>query len=210
MARRSRDNSRHEAFITVFPSLSSVRRLQILWHCKTGLRASYAETDRYLTELKRDPDLAFLSEVSCVPLQQTLRHQHKAFVNFFTGRARYPRYKIANARRLARRERNLARCQRQMAREQRGSNNRAKAKVKVTRAHRKVAASRADFLHKTSARLVRDHDVIVIEDLNIKSMVRNRRLGGDVRHPGSPRAQSPLKQEPQPARAGIPALQGRE
>jgi putative transposase len=54
---------------------------------------SYAETDRYLTGLKRDPDLAFLSEVSSVPLQQGLRHQHTAFVNFFAGRARYPRFK---------------------------------------------------------------------------------------------------------------------
>ncbi|GAA4511319.1 hypothetical protein GCM10023191_075240 [Actinoallomurus oryzae] len=159
---------------------------------RTGrLKTSYAETDRYLTELKRDPNLAFLSEVSCVPLQQTLRHQHTAFVNFFAGRARYPRYKsrqrkdfavtsdgekIANARRLAKRERNLARYQRRMARKQRGSSNRAKARAKVARAHRKVAASRADFLHKASARLVRDHDVVVIEDLNVKGMVRNRRL----------------------------------
>jgi putative transposase len=58
-----------------------------------GLRTSYAETDRYLTELKRDPGLGFVFEVSCVPLQRTLRHQHTAFVNFFAGRARYPRYK---------------------------------------------------------------------------------------------------------------------
>ncbi|GLY72443.1 hypothetical protein Airi01_007100 [Actinoallomurus iriomotensis] len=79
--------------------------------------------------------------------------------------------KIANARRLAKRERNLARYQRRMARKQYGSNNRAKARAKVARAHRKVAASRADFLHKTSARLVRDHDVIVIEDLNVKGIV---------------------------------------
>ncbi len=47
---------------------------------------SYAETDRLLTELKKDPDLAFLSEVSSVPLQQALRHQHQAFIAFF---ARY-------------------------------------------------------------------------------------------------------------------------
>jgi putative transposase len=204
--------------------------------------------------------------------------------------------KIAGARRLARRERNLARYQRRMARKQRGSNNQAKAKAKVARAHRKVAASRADFLHRTSTRLVRHHDVIVIEDLNVKGMVRNRRLakaisdagwatfrsmleykaarrgrrlividrwypssktcsacghllaelslstrtwrcpscrtlhdrdvnaaknilaaglavsacGGDVRHPGPSRVQSPAKQEPQPARAGIPALEGGE
>ncbi len=84
--------------------------------------------------------------------------------------------KIANPRRLARRERSLARYQRRLARCQQGSANRAKARAKVARAHRKVRASRADFLHRTSARLVRDHDVIVIEDLNVSGMVRNRTL----------------------------------
>ena len=84
--------------------------------------------------------------------------------------------KIPNPRRLARRERNLARYQRRMARKVKGSANRAKARAKVARAHRKVRASRADFLHRASARLVRDHDVIVIEDLAVKNMIRNRPL----------------------------------
>ena len=43
--------------------------------------------------MKRDPDLAFLTEVSSVPLQQTLRHQHQAFTVFYEKRARYPRFK---------------------------------------------------------------------------------------------------------------------
>jgi putative transposase len=84
--------------------------------------------------------------------------------------------KIANPRSLARRERNLARYQRRLSRCQRGSANRAKAKAKVARAHRKVRAARTDFLHKASTRLVRAHDVIVIEDLAVKNMVRNRKL----------------------------------
>ncbi|TVZ03946.1 transposase [Trebonia kvetii] len=85
-------------------------------------------------------------------------------------------HRIANPRRLARRERSLARYQRRLARCQQGSANRAKARAKVARAHRKVRASRSDFLHRTSARLVRDHDVIVIEDLAVKNMVRNHSL----------------------------------
>jgi putative transposase len=84
--------------------------------------------------------------------------------------------KIANPRTLARRERNLARYQRRMARCQKGSASRARAKAKIARAHRKVRASRTDFLHRTSARLVRDHDVIVLEDLAVRNMVRNRSL----------------------------------
>jgi putative transposase len=62
-------------------------------HERTG--TSYAQTDRALTELKKDPDLAFLNQVSSVPLQQALRHQHKAFSAFFARRARYPRFKSA-------------------------------------------------------------------------------------------------------------------
>ena len=369
------------------------------WHReRTG--TSYAETDRALTAMKKDPGLAFLTEVSSVPLQQALRHQHLAFGAFFAGRARYPRFKsragrqsahytrsafslrggvlrlakttaplrfvwswpdidvavldpamvvvsresdgrwyvtftvetagpeplpqagravgvdlgvkdfavtsdggrIANPRHLDRRARSLARYQRRLARCQPGSANRAKAKAKAARAHRKVRAARQDFLHRASTRLVRDNDVIVIEDLNVAGMLRNRRLaraigdcgwgefrrqldykcrrygrelvmidrwypssktcsacghllaelslstrhwtcpscrarhdrdinaarnilaagravtrgspgdacGGDVRHSGSSRVQSPANQEPQPARAGIPILPGGE
>jgi putative transposase len=204
--------------------------------------------------------------------------------------------KIPNPHRLAKRERSLARYQRRKARCQKGSANRAKARAKVARAHRKVRASRADFLHRTSARLVRDHDVIVIEDLNVSGMVRNHSLakaiadcgwgtfrrmleykaaragrhlividrfypssktcsacghqltelslstrawqcpscgtrhdrdvnaaknilaaglavsacGADVRHPGTSRVRSAVKQEPRPVRARIPAPQGVE
>ena len=63
-----------------------------------GEKTSYQQTDAALTEWKRGQDLAFLSEVSSVPLQQTLRHQHTAFANFFAGRARHPRFKSRGGR----------------------------------------------------------------------------------------------------------------
>ena len=239
-----------------------------------GKSTSYAETDRALTAMKKDPELAFLGEVSSVPLQQALRHQHAAFGAFFARRARYPRFKsragrqsahytrsafamhggelrlaktttplryvwswpdidvaaldpamviacrepdgrwyvtfaldtsapkplpetghavgvdlglkdfavtsngekIANPRHLDRKARNLARYQRHLARRQKGSANRAKAAAKVARAHRKVRSARRDFLHRASTRLVRSADTIVIEDLNVSGMVRNRYL----------------------------------
>jgi putative transposase len=62
---------------------------------------SYAETDRALTAMKKDPDLAFLSEVSSVPLQQALRHQQAAFAAFLGKRARYPRFKSRRSRQSA-------------------------------------------------------------------------------------------------------------
>jgi putative transposase len=243
------------------------------WHLE-GKGTSYAESDRALTAMKKDPDLAFLSEVSCVPLQQALRHQHQAFTAFFARRARYPRFKsrrsrqsahytrsaftmrsgelrlakmaapvrfvwswpdvdvttldpamvivsrepdgrwyvtftidtdapeplqktgrvvgvdlgvtnfavtsagdrIANPRHLERKASRLARYQRRLARCRQGSANWKKAKLKVARAHRKVRNARRDFLHQTSTRLVHKADLIVIEDLAVQNMVRNRHL----------------------------------
>jgi len=84
--------------------------------------------------------------------------------------------RIASPRLLERKARNLARYQRRLARCQQGSAHRAKAKAKVARAHRKVRAARQNFLHRASARLVLGHDVIAVEDLAVKNMVRNRHL----------------------------------
>ncbi len=66
-----------------------------------GKRTSYKETDAALTMWKKTEELAFLSEVSSVPLQQALRHQHAAFANFYAGRARHPRFKSRHSRQSA-------------------------------------------------------------------------------------------------------------
>ncbi|MGA6152306.1 RNA-guided endonuclease InsQ/TnpB family protein [Stenotrophomonas sp. NPDC087984] len=56
-------------------------------------RISYVQSSAALTEWKKSGELAFLAEVSSVPLQQALRHLQTAFGNFFARRAEYPRYK---------------------------------------------------------------------------------------------------------------------
>ncbi|MFF3616728.1 RNA-guided endonuclease InsQ/TnpB family protein [Streptomyces sp. NPDC002580] len=56
-------------------------------------RISYAQSSAALTQWKKTEELAFLSEVSSVPLQQALRHLQTAFGSFFAKRAKYPRYK---------------------------------------------------------------------------------------------------------------------
>jgi len=56
-------------------------------------RVNYNATSAMLTEWKKTEDLAFLNEVSSVPLQQTLRHLQVAFTNFFAKRSRYPTFK---------------------------------------------------------------------------------------------------------------------
>ncbi|TCN47322.1 helix-turn-helix protein [Rhodococcus sp. SMB37] len=62
---------------------------------------SYKDTDAALSEWKKTEELAFLGEVSSVPLQQTLRHQHAAFQSFFKGVAKYPRFKNRHSRQSA-------------------------------------------------------------------------------------------------------------
>jgi putative transposase len=84
--------------------------------------------------------------------------------------------RIANPRHLERKARNLARYQRRMARCQKGSANRRKAKAKVAGTHRKIRNARADFLHKTTTRIIHDNDLVAVEDLAVKNMVKNRSL----------------------------------
>jgi putative transposase len=153
-----------------------------------GTGTSYAQADRSLTAMKKDPGLAFLNEVSCVPLQQALRHQHQAFAAFFARRARYPRFKSRRSRQSAHYTRSaftLRGGELRLAKMPApvlfvwswpDSANRAKATAKAACAHRKVRHARADFLHRASTWLVRTADLIVIEDLAVASMIRNRHL----------------------------------
>jgi putative transposase len=235
-------------------------------------RVTYADTSALLTGWKASEEFGFLNEVSCVPLQQCLRHLQTAFGNFFAKRARYPRFKsrkggrasaeytrsafrwrddqltlakmaepldirwsrslpegavpstvtvsrdaatrwhvsilvetcvehlpasqgavgvdmgltslvtlssgekIANPRHERRDRVRLARAQRALARKQKGSFNRDKARLTVARVHARIADRRRDVLHKLSTRLVRENQTIVIEDLAVANMVRNRSL----------------------------------
>ncbi|CAM5227131.1 transposase [Streptomyces tanashiensis] len=56
-------------------------------------RINYNQTSAMLTAWKQTEELGYLSDVSSVPLQQTLRHLQAAFANFFGKRAKYPRFK---------------------------------------------------------------------------------------------------------------------
>ena len=56
-------------------------------------KIGYNQTSSMLTKWKKQEDLDFLNEVSCVPIQQGLRHLQSAFANFFAGRAKYPNFK---------------------------------------------------------------------------------------------------------------------
>jgi putative transposase len=88
--------------------------------------------------------------------------------------------KFENHKRLHKSEKKLSRLQRGLSRKQKGSANRNKARIKVAQAHERIANQRADSLHKLSTRLVRDYDVIALEDLQVKNMTRNHRLAKSI------------------------------
>jgi putative transposase len=240
-------------------------------------KVNYAKASAFLTALKKDPGLAFLNEVSCVPLQQCLRHQQTAFTNFFEGRTQHPKFKskrhrqsaeftrsafkyrdgqlflakskeplavrwtrdlpcepttitisrdsagryfvsclcefdprtlpvtprmvgidlglkdlfvtsdghrTGNPRHTAKYEAKLAKAQRRLSRKKLGSRNRAKARMKVARIHAKLSDCRMDNLHKLSRQIVNENQVICVESLKVKNMLRNRSLAKSISDAG--------------------------
>jgi putative transposase len=234
-------------------------------------RVGYAETSAMLTQWKKQEDLQFLNEVSCVPVQQGLRHLQTAFTNFFAGRAKYPNFKkkhhggnaeftksafkwrdrqvylakcaeplairwsrnipegaepstitvklspsgrwtvsllvdvqietlpespnqigldlgitslialsngekVANPKTFRAKRRKLRKVQKALSRKKKGSNNRHKARLKVAKVHAEISDARHDFLHKLTTRLVRENQMIAVEDLSVKNMVKNHKL----------------------------------
>ena len=61
-----------------------------------------------------------------------------------------------------------------------GSKNRTKARLKVAKLHEKIANQRKDFLHKTSTKIIRENQSIVIEDLRVKNMIKNHKLAKSI------------------------------
>ncbi|MEG4166787.1 MULTISPECIES: RNA-guided endonuclease TnpB family protein [unclassified Microcoleus] len=84
--------------------------------------------------------------------------------------------KYDNPKHLAKHEKNLKRKQQKLAKKQKGSNSRNKAKKTVAKVYERVTKSRQDFLHKLSRKLVNENQVVVVENLNVKGMVRNHNL----------------------------------
>ena len=77
-------------------------------------------------------------------------------------------------------EQQMARLQRKFARKAKGSNNREKLRLRIAKLHLRIANLRKDFLHKLSHRLSQQYDLITVESLNIKGMVKNRCLAKSI------------------------------
>ena len=239
-------------------------------------RVQYKETSSLLTDWKKTEDLDFLNEVSCVPLQQCLRHLQKAFANFWGKRSQYPRFKakrnggsaeftksafkfrdgnlwlakckeplpivwsrflpdgcspstvtvkldpsgrwfvsllvddytvetlpptkkqvgidvgiskllttseglkVSNPKHFNKLYQKLRVAQKELSRKTKGSSNRHKARLKVAKIHARIKDARTDFLHKLTTNLVYCYDLIAIEDLAVRNMVKNHKIARSI------------------------------
>ncbi len=91
---------------------------------------------------------------------------------------------VDNPRHYRKAEQKLKRLHRGVSRKQKKSQNRKKARKQLARAYLKVQRQREDFARKTASTLVSSHDLIALEDLKIRNMVRNHHLAKSMHDAG--------------------------
>lgn len=87
---------------------------------------------------------------------------------------------VANPRYFRESQAKLKRAQQHLSRKKKGSRRRKKCKLRVARLHQKITNQRDWFLHNESTRLVREYDLIAIEDLNVSGMFKNKTLAKSI------------------------------
>ena len=85
-----------------------------------------------------------------------------------------------NHKYLAKSQHKLAKLQRKLSRKTKGSHRREKARIQVARLHERVANQRQDMLHNLSTTLIQENDIICIEDLAPKNMMKNHKLAKSI------------------------------
>jgi putative transposase len=88
--------------------------------------------------------------------------------------------KIENPKWLRESENRLIHLQKQLSRKQKGSNTWHKQRIKVAKQHEKIQNQRSDFLHKLSHKIVQENQLIAIEDLNLKGMMKDKHLAKSI------------------------------
>ena len=88
--------------------------------------------------------------------------------------------KVNNPKYLKKSERKLKRLQRQHSKKQKGSRNKEKSRIRVAKQYEKVSNQRKDFLNKLTTDLIKNHDIICCEDLNVSGMLRNHKLAKSI------------------------------
>ena len=89
-------------------------------------------------------------------------------------------HKYKNHKYLTKSQNKLAKEQRKLSKMVKGSSNRNKQRIKVARIHRHIYNQRNDYLHKLSKKIIDENQIICIEDLKVRNMIKNHRLARSV------------------------------
>lgn len=127
-----------------------------------------------IVDLKKPTDIDDILDASVIGCDLGLKH----FLITSKGE------KIENPRVYQRMLKKLAKMQRKLSKMKIGSNNYNKQKKKVAKLHLHIKNMRHDFLHKVSRKLVDENQVIVLEDLNVKGMIKNHKLAKSIQDVG--------------------------
>ena len=87
---------------------------------------------------------------------------------------------VSNPKYLKKSLNKLAKLQKKLSRKSKGSSNRNKARIKVARLQEHIANQRKDFLHKLSTEIIKINDIVCIEDLQVKNMIKNHKLARSI------------------------------
>lgn len=87
---------------------------------------------------------------------------------------------ISNPKYLKKSLSKLAKLQKKLSRKSKGSSNRDKARIKVARLQEHIVNQRKDFLQKLSAEIVKNNDIVCIEDLNVSGLIKNHKLAQSI------------------------------
>ena len=88
--------------------------------------------------------------------------------------------KYPNQKHYVKSQKKLLKLQRRLSKKQKGSSNRQKAKLRVQKLHTKVTNQRKDNLHKISNEITNQYDIICLETLNVKGMIKNHKLAKSI------------------------------
>jgi putative transposase len=81
-------------------------------------------------------------------------------------------------------DRKIRKLQRKLSRQQKDSKRRNKNRIRIAKQHNKIADKRTDFLHKVSTKIVSENQAVILEDLNVSGLVKNRKLAKAISQQG--------------------------
>src|SRR5438876_1211110 len=148
--------------------------LSTIWHrplpdgCKpSSVTVTKDEAERYFVSILAEEEI---KPLEVTPQMVGLDLGLKSMVITSDGQT------YGNPKFFAKDAKKLAKAQRRHAKKKKGSKNRAKARLKVARLHKRIADRRRDYQHKLSTQIIRENQVVCVESLHVKNMLKNEKL----------------------------------